>query len=55
MLLKLFKCQMCGFRFENEVLDRNDPQEKNTPGSPICCDQCGSPRVEPVRTIRRAG
>jgi C4-type Zn-finger protein len=55
MLVKLFKCQICGFRFEVKVLDRTDPHERDIPGSPICCDECGSPRVEPVRTIRNAG
>lgn len=55
MLLKLFKCQMCDFRFEVKVLDRSDPKERDVPGNPICCDRCRSPRVEPIRTIRRAG
>ena len=54
MLIKLFKCQMCGYRFEVKVLDRQDPNEKDVPGYPICCDKCGSSRFEEIRIIRRA-
>lgn len=54
MLIKLFKCQMCGFRFEVEVLDREDPKERDSPGYPICCDKCRSRHVEEIRTLRKA-
>ncbi len=55
MLVKLFKCQMCGLRFEVEVYDRRDPKEKDIPGVPVCCDRCNSHRIEEIRVLRRAG
>ncbi|QEG41320.1 hypothetical protein UC8_33390 [Roseimaritima ulvae] len=55
MLVKLLKCQICGHRFEIEVYDRRDPNEKDIPGYPICCERCNSGRLEEVRVIRRAG
>ena len=55
MLVKLFKCQICDYRFEVEVLDRQDPREERVPGYPICCKKCKSTRVEPIRVIRKAG
>jgi DNA-directed RNA polymerase subunit RPC12/RpoP len=53
MVEKLFKCQMCGTRFQVAVLDRDDPRERDRVGAPVCCPQCGSARVEEVQIIRR--
>jgi DNA-directed RNA polymerase subunit RPC12/RpoP len=53
MLIKLFKCQMCGARFEVKVLDREDAKERYVYGSPVRCERCNSTEVEPVRTLRR--
>ena len=52
MVVKLFKCQMCGTRFEVEVLDQDDPRERNQPGAPVRCPKCGSTQIEAVRTLR---
>lgn len=54
MLIKLFICQMCGQRFEIKVLDRSDPNERHIQGQAVCCERCGSLRIEELRTIRRA-
>jgi len=54
MIIKLYKCQMCGHRFEVELLDRSNPKEKDQIGHPVCCDECHSPRVEPIRVLRKA-
>ena len=53
MILKLFKCQMCGHRFEAEVLDRENPKENHIVGSQLRCEKCNSAKIEPVRTLRR--
>lgn len=54
MIVKLLKCQICGERFEAEVLDRENPKEQ-FPGTPVTCPKCGSPRIEQVRIVRKAG
>jgi DNA-directed RNA polymerase subunit RPC12/RpoP len=54
MVIVVLKCQMCGKTFEAEVLDDDDPQERDRPGNPIRCPQCNSPRVETTRRIRRS-
>jgi len=53
MIVSEFKCGMCGHRFEVEVLDRQDPREKNVPGSPVRCPKCHNGVVERVRDLRR--
>lgn len=53
MIVREMKCGMCNRRFEVEVLDRDDPKERNVPGYPIRCPECGSSVVEKVRDLRR--
>lgn len=53
MVVIEMKCQMCGRRFEAEVLDREDPKERHVQGMPIRCPNCKSTLVEKLRTIRR--
>ena len=54
MVVMELKCQSCGHRFENAVLDRDDPHEREQQGSPIRCQRCNSSLIEPVRAIRKA-
>lgn len=54
MIVVRMKCQMCGERFEAELLDRDDPRERYTPGSPVRCPRCQSTRVETIQRVRRA-
>lgn len=53
MLIREMKCGMCGRRFEVEVLDRDDPKEKQVRGYPVRCPDCHSNMIEKVRDIRR--
>ena len=53
MLIQQFKCQQCNHRFEAEVLDREDPKERNVPGHQLRCPECNFSRVELLRTIER--
>ncbi len=53
MLLKLFKCQQCNNRFDAEVIDRDEPRERNLPTHSLRCPSCGSTWVEVLRTIER--
>ncbi len=53
MVVGEMKCQMCGRRFELELLDREDPNERHTPGAPVRCPNCSSQQVEKVRVIQR--
>ena len=53
MVVIEMKCQMCGRRFEAEVLDREDPKECHVQGAPIRCPNCKSTQVEKLRAIRR--
>lgn len=58
MVVKLLLCQMCGERFETEVIDREDPHERFQQGHPVTCPRCHSPRIEVIRTlhhVRSAG
>jgi len=54
MVIELMKCGMCGEKFEVELLDRNDPREKNIIGQSVRCPKCNSTFVEAVRRVRRA-
>lgn len=53
MVVKILLCQMCGERFEAEVLDLEDPSERRQEGRPATCPGCRSPRLEVVRLLRR--
>jgi DNA-directed RNA polymerase subunit RPC12/RpoP len=53
MIIGEMKCQMCGRRFEVELLDREDPKERHLPGGPVRCPNCNSSMVERIRVIRR--
>ncbi len=53
MVVNEMKCGMCGRRFEAEVLDREDPKERNVHGVPLRCPNCNSNLIEKVRVIRR--
>lgn len=53
MIVGEMKCQMCGRRFEVELLDREDPRERHVQGAPARCPNCNSTQVEKVRVIRR--
>lgn len=53
MIVGELKCQMCGRRFEVEMLDREDPREQHVQGVPVQCPNCNSTRVEKVRVVRR--
>lgn len=49
MLLVEYKCQLCGYRFEETVIDRQDPTETFFQGSPVHCPNCKSIRIEKMR------
>lgn len=53
MLLQQFKCQQCNHRFEAEVLDKEEPRERNLPSHPLRCPKCRSSMIEVLRTIER--
>lgn len=53
MLLKLFKCQRCNNRFDAEVIDADDPKERELPTRPLTCPACGSTWIEVLKTIER--
>jgi hypothetical protein len=53
MIVSKMKCSMCGRRFEAEMLDREDPRERQVPGLPLLCPNCKSMMVEKIRVIRR--
>jgi hypothetical protein len=53
MVLKLFKCQTCNNRFDAEVLDNDDPKERQIQGPPLRCPNCRSSRLEVLRTIEK--
>jgi predicted Zn-ribbon and HTH transcriptional regulator len=53
MVVKEMKCEMCGHRFNAELLDRDDPREQYVPGAPLRCPKCNSTMLEPVRVVRR--
>jgi DNA-directed RNA polymerase subunit RPC12/RpoP len=55
MVIKVFKCQMCGTQFEATVLDRDDSDERGRQGAALRCPKCNQTRVEEVRTLRRTG
>ena len=55
MIIAKLKCQMCGERFEEKLLDRADPNERHVVGSPARCPRCGSTRVETIEQVRRTG
>jgi DNA-directed RNA polymerase subunit RPC12/RpoP len=53
MIVAVLKCQMCGAKFEAEMLDRDDSNERHRHGSPIRCPRCNSTEIEVLRTVRR--
>ncbi len=53
MVVKVLECQTCGNRFEFEVLDQEDPRERDRPGDRVRCPNCSSIRLKPIRTLRR--
>ena len=53
MVVIEFRCSMCGHRFEAEVLDREDPKEKNKLGMPLRCPKCNGVTLNELRTLRR--
>jgi hypothetical protein len=53
MIVCEMKCQMCGRRFEVEMLDREDPRERDVRGLPVRCPNCNSTSVERVCVVRR--
>ena len=53
MVVKEMKCSMCGHRFQAELLDREDPNERHVFGAPLRCPKCNSTMVEAIRVIRR--
>lgn len=53
MIVSEMKCSMCGRRFEAEMLDREDPRERQVPGVPLRCPNCKSTMMEKVRVTRR--
>ena len=53
MIVAEVKCGICGRRFEAQMLDREDPKERQVGGVPLRCPGCNSTIVEKVRVIRR--
>jgi len=53
MVVSEMKCGMCGRRFEAELLDRDNPKERNVRGVPMRCPQCSSTMLEMIRVLRR--
>lgn len=58
MIVAKLKCQMCGTRFDTEIIDMDDPDEKYKPKSSIRCPECNSEKIELIcklRQTRRVG
>jgi hypothetical protein len=53
MIISEMKCSMCSHRFEAEMLDQDDPKERDVLGVPLRCPKCNSTMVEKIRVIRR--
>lgn len=47
MVKRRFVCRRCGKRFEIEIFERGEAQEKRLPASPVRCPECKGP-VEPA-------
>ncbi len=41
-----FICKNCGCRFEEEVFEPGEAEEKNRPSYPIICPRCKSRSIE---------
>lgn len=52
MVVAQMKCGKCGRIIEAEILDREDPKEKNERGEPIRCPHCHSSMIETIRVLR---
>lgn len=48
MIVKQVFCQRRGHRYEVEILDRRDPDERARIGSSVCCVECRMQVVEPT-------
>lgn len=53
MVVCELKCQICGTQFQTEILDDEDPRERDRSGSRVCCPKCRSPEIEKVRILQR--
>jgi DNA-directed RNA polymerase subunit RPC12/RpoP len=53
MVIKEFKCQRCGHRFELEVFEEGEADEKQWTSRPVTCEKCRSPSIEAVRIVGR--
>lgn len=53
MVIYALKCQMCGHRFDAEVLDDDDPRERHRSGRKVTCPRCRSTEIELVQKVRK--
>jgi predicted Zn-ribbon and HTH transcriptional regulator len=53
MVVAELKCRMCGTHFKAEILDRDDPNERDRRGNPIRCPKCKSTEIEVLRIVRQ--
>lgn len=49
MVKRRFVCKDCGCKFEKEVFERGEAEEKRIPTGPVRCVRCGSTNVETMR------
>jgi DNA-directed RNA polymerase subunit RPC12/RpoP len=43
MVRKKFICKRCGTKFEEEVLEKGEAEERRLPTRPLVCPKCGGP------------
>lgn len=43
MVRKKFICKRCGFKFEEEVFEKGEAEEKRLPRCSVVCPKCGGP------------
>lgn len=53
MLLMTFKCQSCNHRIEAEVVDKDEPRERDLPTSPVACPRCRCTWIETLQLVER--
>jgi len=46
MVKQKFVCRQCGLRFEKEVFEEGEADDKNLRSSPVRCPRCSSVDIE---------
>ena len=48
MIRRRFRCRRCGCKFETEVLEPGEVEEKRLPSGPVTCPECKSTDIERI-------